>query len=52
MRGSDAGRSDLLSKSIARNIAVDDNDIDFERLKEAAKTACIHDYVMGLPLEV
>lgn len=41
----------IFSESIARNIAVDDNDIDFERLKEAAKTACIHDYVMGLPLK-
>ncbi len=28
----------IFSESIARNIAVDDNDIDFERLKEAAKT--------------
>ena len=41
----------IFSESIARNIAVDDNDIDFERLEEAAKTACIHDYVMGLPLK-
>lgn len=40
----------IFSESIARNIAVDDGEIDRGRLVEAAKTACIHDYVMSLPL--
>ncbi len=40
----------IFSESIARNIAVDDGDIDEGRMKEAAKIACIHDYVMSLPL--
>lgn len=41
----------IFSESIARNIAVDDGDIDFDRLHEAAKVANIHDYIMGLPLK-
>ncbi len=41
----------IFSESIARNIAVDDNDIDKERMTKAAETACIKDYVMGLPLK-
>ncbi|WP_277070550.1 peptidase domain-containing ABC transporter [Prevotella corporis] len=41
----------IFSESIARNIAVDDGDIDVERLEQAAKIANIHDYVMGLPLK-
>ena len=41
----------IFSESIARNIAVDDNDIDKERMTKAAETACIEDYVMGLPLK-
>lgn len=40
----------IFSESIARNIAVGDGEIDMERLEWAAETACIHDYVMGLPL--
>lgn len=40
----------IFSESIARNIAVDDNEIDRQRLQTAAEIACIHDYVMGLPL--
>ena len=40
----------IFSESIARNIAVDDNDIDKERMAQAAETACIKDYVTGLPL--
>ena len=40
----------IFSESIARNIAVDDGEIDVERLEQAAKIANIHDYVMGLPL--
>ncbi len=39
------------SESIARNIAVDDGDIDRERLEHAARLANIHDYVMKLPLK-
>ncbi|QUB90743.1 ATP-binding cassette domain-containing protein [Prevotella denticola] len=41
----------IFSESIARNIAVDDNEIDRLRLQTAAEIACIHDYVMGLPLK-
>ena len=41
----------IFSESIARNIAVDDGDIDKERLLKAAKIACIKDYVMALPLK-
>lgn len=41
----------IFSESIARNIAVDDGEIDVERLEQAAKIANIHDYIMGLPLK-
>ena len=41
----------IFSESIARNIAVDDGDIDKERLLKAAEIACIEDYVMALPLK-
>lgn len=41
----------IFSESIARNIAVDDGDVDVERLEAAARIANIHDYVMGLPLK-
>ena len=41
----------IFSESIARNIAVDDGEIDRARLEEAARIANIHDYVMGLPLK-
>lgn len=41
----------IFSESIARNIAVDDEEIDVSRLENAAKIACIHDYVMSLPLK-
>jgi len=41
----------IFSESIARNIAVDDGEIDPERLEKAARIACIHDYVTGLPLK-
>lgn len=40
----------IFSESIARNIAVDDGDINIERLEQAAKIANIHDYVISLPL--
>ena len=41
----------IFSESIARNIAVDDGDIDVTRLEKAARIANIHDYIMGLPLK-
>lgn len=41
----------IFSESIARNIAVDDSDIDKERLLKAAEIANIKDYVMNLPLK-
>lgn len=41
----------IFSESIARNIAVDDGDIDKERMVKAAEIACIKDYVMSLPLK-
>ena len=41
----------IFSESIARNIAVDDGEIDKGRLQKAAEIACINDYVMGLPLK-
>lgn len=41
----------IFSESIARNIAVDDGDIDIERLEQAARIANIHDYIIGLPLK-
>lgn len=39
----------IFSESIARNIAVDDGEIDKERLLKAMEIACIKDYVMELP---
>ena len=41
----------IFSESIARNIAVDDKEIDVSKLEDASKIACIHDYVMSLPLK-
>lgn len=41
----------IFSESIARNIAVGDGEIDVERLKQAAETACIFDFIMSLPLK-
>lgn len=41
----------IFSESIARNIAVDDGEIDKTRLAEAARIACIDDYIMRLPLK-
>lgn len=41
----------IFSESIARNIAIDDGDIDIERLEKSAKIANIHDYIMELPLK-
>ena len=41
----------IFSESIARNIAVDDDEIDYERLMVASKIANIYDYIVGLPLK-
>ena len=41
----------IFSESIARNIAVDDGEIDEERLEMAAETANVKDFVMALPLK-
>lgn len=41
----------IFSETIARNIAVDDSDIDVARLEQAARIANIHNYVMQLPLK-
>ena len=41
----------IFAESIARNIAVGNGEIDEERLKQAAETACIFDFVMSLPLK-
>lgn len=41
----------IFSESIERNIAVDDGEVNRTRLEEAARIACIHDYVMSLPLK-
>lgn len=40
----------IFAESIARNIAVDDGEIDEELLEQAARIANIHDYVLSLPL--
>lgn len=41
----------IFSESIARNIAVDDGEIDYERLEKAAEIANVHDFIMSLPLK-
>ncbi len=41
----------IFSESIARNIAVNDGDIDVGRLGRAAEIACIKDDIMRLPLK-
>lgn len=41
----------IFSESIARNIAVDDGEIDINRMEDAAKLSCIHEYIMSLPLK-
>lgn len=40
----------IFSESIARNIAVDDNDVNQEQLYQAADLACIKDDIFYLPL--
>lgn len=41
----------IFSESIVRNIAVIDGTIDRLRVEEAARIACIDDYIMSLPLK-
>ena len=41
----------IFSESIARNIAVDDGEIDIKRLELSARMANIHDYIVSLPLK-
>lgn len=41
----------IFAESVARNIAVDDSGIDVERMREAARIACIDDFIMSLPLK-
>ena len=41
----------IFSESIARNMAVDDGNINVERLEKASKIANIYDYIMELPLK-
>ncbi len=41
----------IFSESIARNIAVDDNEIDWERLRYACRIANIEGYINRLPLK-
>ncbi len=40
----------IFSDSIARNIAAGDGEVDWERVRAAARTARIDDYAMSLPL--
>lgn len=40
----------IFSESIARNIAIDDSEVNEERLENAAKLANIHEYIINLPL--
>ena len=41
----------IFTESIARNIAIDDADINPRRLEEAARMACIYDFINSLPLK-
>ena len=41
----------IFSESIARNIAVNDGEIDTQQLVKAAKMACIYDFIQSLPLK-
>lgn len=41
----------IFSESIARNIAVDDDEINQERLEKAAEISNVKDFVMALPLK-
>lgn len=41
----------IFSESIERNIAVDDQEVDQDKLLRAVKIACINDYIQSLPLK-
>lgn len=41
----------IFSESISRNIAVDDSEIDNERMIQSAKIACIYDFIVSLPMK-
>lgn len=41
----------IFSESIARNIAVGDGEVDHDRLRQAARLACLDTYVDSLPLK-
>lgn len=40
----------IFTDTIARNIAVADGPVDLKRLADAARTACIHEFITALPL--
>lgn len=40
----------IFSETIERNIAVGDEDVDLDKLNDAAKVACIYEYIQSLPL--
>ncbi|MDE6098781.1 MAG: peptidase domain-containing ABC transporter [Muribaculaceae bacterium] len=41
----------IFSESIARNIAISDDEINYDKLRKAAEIACIKDYIEQLPLK-
>lgn len=41
----------IFSESIARNIAVDDGEVDKQKLAEAARVACVDEFAERLPLK-
>ncbi|MEI7597201.1 MAG: peptidase domain-containing ABC transporter [Bacteroidota bacterium] len=41
----------IFSESIAKNVAISEDIIDKEKLEYACKTACIHDFILSLPLK-
>ncbi len=41
----------IFSESIERNIAVDDKEVDQQRLLKAVEIACIKDYILSLPMK-
>ncbi len=41
----------IFTESVSRNIAIDDNEPDMDRIRSAAKIANIDNFIMGLPLK-
>lgn len=41
----------IFSDTIANNISMGENDTDYDRISFVCKVACIHDYIMELPLK-